>query len=89
MDTQNIYGKLPGFGGSHEAVRQQNFVDRSLGKGSPGKYSNKADVVIDQGVKRQINTDSRSALSVDNQNKYGGSPARAQYPGEPAAGQHY
>lgn len=35
-DTSNIYGKLPGFGGRHEADRQQAMVARNFGgAGSP------------------------------------------------------
>ena len=30
MDTDNIYGKLPGFGGAHEAEKQRRMVERSL-----------------------------------------------------------
>lgn len=40
-----ISGKLPGFGGSHEALRQQKFLEGSLGNKSPLIHGN-ADVVI-------------------------------------------
>jgi hypothetical protein len=37
MDTHNLYGKLPGFGGVHEAQRQKQIVERNLGNNaSPG-----------------------------------------------------
>ena len=46
-DTQNIYGKLPGFGGTHEAERQRSIVERNLGdKGTPQKVSQKAEIVL-------------------------------------------
>ena len=51
-DTNNIHGKLPGFGGAHEAERMQRAVERSLGGLGPGASPGKAEVVIGGGVKR-------------------------------------
>jgi len=54
MDTNNIHGKLPGFGGGYEAERMQRAVERSLGGHGPGASPGKADVVIDGGIKRTL-----------------------------------
>jgi len=47
-DTQNLYGKLPGFGGTHEAERQRTMVERNLGgtKNTPQQVSKKAEIVL-------------------------------------------
>lgn len=59
-DTQNLYGKLPGFGGTHEAERQRAIVERNLGdKGTPQKVSQKAEIVLNQGRKTDY-TDNNS-----------------------------
>lgn len=42
-----ISGKLPGFGGGHEVLRQQRLIEGALGNKSPAHYSSKADVVIE------------------------------------------
>ena len=46
MDNQNIYGKLPGFGGAYEADRQKKIIERAMVNGSPAQFSKNADVVI-------------------------------------------
>ena len=50
-DMNHIYGKLPGFGGSHEANRQQQMVARNFGGGaaSPTQVNRNSDVVIQNG----------------------------------------
>ena len=47
----NMYSKVPGFGGAHEADRQKVMVERAFGgaTASPGTYSNKADIYIGAG----------------------------------------
>ena len=53
--------KLPGFGGSYEAEKQKNMVERAFGN-SPAAYSKKADVYIGPGLTKQPNTNSAPSL---------------------------
>ena len=54
--------KLPGFGGSYEAEKQKNMVERAFGN-SPAQYSKKADVYIGPGLSKQPNTHSAPYLT--------------------------
>lgn len=62
MDTNNLYGKLPGFGGVHEAQRQKQIVQRTLGNASPAQFSSKADVFI-TGERRSMDVAGRHSMS--------------------------
>lgn len=58
----NMFSKIPGFGGSHEADRQRSMVERAFGAGnSPAQFSKKADVYIGAGGALSRNTGSTAS----------------------------